>query len=845
MLVTSLIWSNGYDITASRFDGDFAITWVEWRDATGARDWGGHIYVMESHNAGASFDPVFDIIFFDQNQDSWQPWIECHSLYDSEGYLHIVWNANEYTVTSQSAAGIDPARVYHWTDRVAGSDAGGKTSLVAVVDYEGLGSMCGRGEYNDLNVGKVMLSECNGRLYCLWKQFGDLETGDTLNCCDPAILGFTGGANADIYMSVSMSLDGSLWDKGRNLTPNTTPDCDTTAGNECDHHSYASASRYGMNTKDFEPTYWGSVPEVFDVRNWLEPTYPDDSIYLDVQYVNDLFPENARYNTEIWTLNPIKWFRLPCVEPVVAPRILISQDDFIHPAYWVKSGQEVNLDVTVENIGNDTLHVTDISAVDQDPPTPAWVSISPTTLTIDPASSAITTIDINDGGLINPAPGTAIAISADIVFTSDDPDNPTYSFEINTIVTDTVVEPSWDTVATGMGMALTVCNQGGAGNVGIGGVNMDFVGPDSARIEAPYADCDTTQVVYLYDLCPIVMRSVSDYSWAPFWTPDRAARHNFQPIPSAAPKVVEGAEFDRYSSGTFVNHDSTIYLTKHWIAPAGEVSYIIERIDMWCEGAPQNDVRVGEWIDWDIPSDTASNNEGGIGSSGDYLWQRGLTYGELDPTPCTPNEDRYGASGLLGYYYDTEYELDSTVNNMGTLSGLVALDDDIFESGADDTFIPDSVWGILNSGALDVNNSAADDQQIVLGFGNFQIRVGDTLHIYVLHISEYDGGLDSLAVSIDSAKAWYMANRSGFVPQGCCGLYTGGYSGNTNYDDQGKRNLADITVLIDHVYLTQAPLPCHEEGDTNGDRKPNHNLADITRLIDHVYISQDETAPCP
>jgi hypothetical protein len=396
-----------------------------------------------------------------------------------------------------------------------------------------------------------------------------------------------------------------------------------------------------------------------------------------------------------------------------------------------------------------------------------------------------------------------------------------------------------------MGMALTVCNQGGAGNVGIGGVNMDFVGPDSARIEAPYADCDTTQVVYLYDLCPIVMRSVSDYSWAPFWTPDRAARHNFQPIPSAAPKVVEGAEFDRYSSGTFVNHDSTIYLTKHWIAPAGEVSYIIERIDMWCEGAPQNDVRVGEWIDWDIPSDTASNNEGGIGSSGDYLWQRGLTYGELDPTPCTPNEDRYGASGLLGYYYDTEYELDSTVNNMGTLSGLVALDDDIFESGADDTFIPDSVWGILNSGALDVNNSAADDQQIVLGFGNFQIRVGDTLHIYVLHISEYDGGLDSLAVSIDSAKAWYMANRSGFVPQGCCGLYTGGYSGNTNYDDQGKRNLADITVLIDHVYLTQAPLPCHEEGDTNGDRKPNHNLADITRLIDHVYISQDETAPCP
>jgi hypothetical protein len=677
-----------------------------------------------------------------------------------------------------------------------------------------------------------MLSECNGRLYCLWKQFGDLETGDTLNCCDPAILGFTGGANADIYMSVSMSLDGSLWDKGRNLTPNTTPDCDTTAGNECDHHSYASASRYGMNTKDFEPTYWSSVPEVFDVRNWLEPTYPDDSIYLDVQYVNDLFPENARYNTEIWTLNPIKWFRLPCVEPVVAPRILISQDDFIHPAYWVKSGQEVNLDVTVENIGNDTLHVDSIKAENQDPAVPAWVAVSPTSLTIDPASDDITTVDINDGGLINPAPGTAVAISADIVFYSDDPDNPAYTFGINTVVADTVVEPAWDTITTGMGMALTVCNQGGAGNVGIGGVNMDFFGPDSERIQPPYADCDTTQVVYLYDLCPIVMKSVSDYSWGPFWTPERAADHNFQPIPSSAPKVTEATGFTRYSSGTFVTHDTSIYMVKHWIAPTHTAPYMIERIDLWSETGVQNDVRVGEWIDWDIPSDTGVNNEGGIGSSGDYLWQRGLTYGELDPTPCTWNEDRYGASGLLGWYYDSEYELDSMVNHTDGLSGLVALDDDIFENGADETFLPDSVWKMLNSGELAVNNAEAGDQQVVLGFGSFQIRVGDTLHIYVLHVSEYDGGLDSLAESVDSAKAWYIENRSAWIePPGLCGDLNG----------SGHVTLSDITYLVAYLYLGgPAPDPIWV---ADLDLCDGITIADIELLIDY-WLGELAFPPC-
>jgi hypothetical protein len=81
---------------------------------------------------------------------------------------------------------------------------------------------------------------------------------------------------------------------------------------------------------------------------------------------------------------------------------------------------------------------------------------------------------------------------------------------------------------------------------------------------------------------------------------------------------------------------------------------------------------------------------------------------------------------------------------------------------------------------------------------------------------------------------------------GCCGLYTGGYTGNTNCDTDGKRNLADITQLISRVYLNPGtPLCCEENGNTNGDPGGTLNLADITNLIDHVYISQAETAPCP
>lgn len=79
---------------------------------------------------------------------------------------------------------------------------------------------------------------------------------------------------------------------------------------------------------------------------------------------------------------------------------------------------------------------------------------------------------------------------------------------------------------------------------------------------------------------------------------------------------------------------------------------------------------------------------------------------------------------------------------------------------------------------------------------------------------------------------------------GCCGTFTAGYTGNVNCDTAGKRNLADITGLIDHVYISKAPLCCTSNGNTDGDFAFKVNLADISRLIDHVYLSKSETAAC-
>ena len=59
-----------------------------------------------------------------------------------------------------------------------------------------------------------------------------------------------------------------------------------------------------------------------------------------------------------------------------------------------------------------------------------------------------------------------------------------------------------------------------------------------------------------------------------------------------------------------------------------------------------------------------------------------------------------------------------------------------------------------------------------------------------------------------------------------------------------KANLADITRMIDYVYISRAELDYKRAGNVDGSSNGNINLADITRLIDHVYISRAELN-CP
>ena len=165
----------------------------------------------------------------------------------------------------------------------------------------------------------------------------------------------------------------------------------------------------------------------------------------------------------------------------------------------------------------------------------------------------------------------------------------------------------------------------------------------------------------------------------------------------------------------------------------------------------------------------------------------------------------------------------------------------------DDMEVVINVLDVGQSGTFEVTCLAAENQLTTLfieGPGEYRIHLG------AVSLGDISGASIEFATSFTGASfcwdAWSL--RSLVSKYGdillCCGLYTDGYTGNTNCDDEGKRNLADITRLIDRVYISKVGLCCEDSGNVDGDTQNKTNLADITKLIDHVYISKAETAAC-
>lgn len=111
-------------------------------------------------------------------------------------------------------------------------------------------------------------------------------------------------------------------------------------------------------------------------------------------------------------------------------------------------------------------------------------------------------------------------------------------------------------------------------------------------------------------------------------------------------------------------------------------------------------------------------------------------------------------------------------------------------------------------------------------------------------------------LSIDSVYYWRVRAHDGaqwtsfsheralHVGAGCCVGWMGNLDGST--DEQAT--LGDLTVMIDHLFISLSPLACVYEAnlDKSEPQGPGSvTLGDLTIMIDHLFISLSPLPPCP
>ena len=87
----------------------------------------------------------------------------------------------------------------------------------------------------------------------------------------------------------------------------------------------------------------------------------------------------------------------------------------------------------------------------------------------------------------------------------------------------------------------------------------------------------------------------------------------------------------------------------------------------------------------------------------------------------------------------------------------------------------------------------------------------------------------------------YTTNKSipPTPPEPCCA----GTVGNVDCDPVESVDIGDLTVLVDHLFITFTPLCCPDEG--NVDLAPGVDIGDLTTLVDHLFISFTPLGLCP
>ena len=162
-------------------------------------------------------------------------------------------------------------------------------------------------------------------------------------------------------------------------------------------------------------------------------------------------------------------------------------------------------------------------------------------------------------------------------------------------------------------------------------------------------------------------------------------------------------------------------------------------------------------------------------------------------------------------------------------------------------------------------NSLVDDDTLLIGVGGDRLPDGNEPCIWFFDGASWSRTADGVPAS-NSIASWngrvYIGGQFDTVagipskniaiwePKGCCKGPTVGDLDQSGDGVQSGVSLADLTLLIDMLFVSFDDRACIEEADINGSGQPapgpgDVTLSDLTMLVDHLFVSFDPLPACP
>lgn len=811
------------------------------------------IYAMTSTNMGVNWYPKFNITQWDSTQPGWVAQADLSALITTDDVLHIIWNARETEPDPSGGLGYYPhfygSRLFHWDEYSTEI----RTVKDANWDPPFDEDWCHGGEWNEMSIVKMQLSECDGKLYALFVQFNDIVNGIADDCHERAFSRHetSGTANGELYLAVSAN-GGYNWDMARNLTNSYTSHCDSAPSLggtlECDADMWPSMSRFGMyvTTGDFT-----GVPVVDPSGSYA------DNYFLDVFYVNDKHPGAAMCDAGVWSTNPLKWFRLPCVEPVPNPYLLMIPNAIDLPT-WTKPGQPTLVDVRLENVGNAPLSIASTDIVELTGPS-GWLEYVPEPVYISETSPnyMILTVDINYGGIVTES---GVLLEGMLILTSDSHTSPD-TLPVRAIVVDSLQFPEYASIRTQC-KPLYISNTGQIGDNGA----YDESAHDWGNLQM-FDDCDITDngtggdddiACYLYEAAPFIARINGDGDTlldTYFGTADWLHNNGFLPTEGLTVDSTTYSDYQYAHTGRFVTRDSAIGLESEYFAPTdyNDCGFIVQKLMLYnLSGEDLTNLYIGEVMDWDIPSDSGVENGSDFDVTRQAMYMYGAEYGPdgIANNDCIFADDRLGGFAYYAGARIPHYDPDPLgTDSFPTVRGIwTAMNADWLHSGRFDEgdlyrrlhgFSGFESWESTNPGMED---SLYQDLHMVSVFAYTNLEVGDTLIFVKIYATSSDGLYD-LESSFDGAQNW-IETQGVFTwpPIGgdCCEAW--GFPGDANKD--GYVNVLDVITSINYLYKGGPDLTdgCPELMDADGSGEID--VRDAGYLIRYIFLSGPDPV-CP